>query len=56
MKLSSCAYVAPEAEVVAIGPYREICQSPGAGNLHFGNSGAAGGEIDDNDVVDGGLL
>ena len=55
MKKDSCSYVAPEAEVVVIGPCREVCQSP-VGNLKFGNSGAAGGDIYDDDVVDGGTL
>ena len=55
MKHYSCSYVAPEAEVIAIGPCREVCQSP-VGNLKFGDTGAAGGEIYDDDVVDGGTL
>ena len=56
MKLHFCAYAAPESEVLEIGPYREICQSPGSSNLKYGNPGAAGGSIDDDDIVDGGTI
>jgi hypothetical protein len=52
----ACAYLAPTAEVIEIEPFRDICQSPGGGNLKFGNQGAAGNEIGDDDIVDGGTI
>ena len=49
-------YSSPEIEILEIGPGRDVCQSNGGKSLsgHYGSDGAAGGGIDNDNIVDGG--
>ena len=51
-----CNYLAPDAEVVEIEQLTTLCQSTGESNLRFGNRGAAGNQIESDDIVDGGTI
>ena len=50
-------YISPETEVFEFCPSAVICQSPNGVNVtNYGLDGTAGGTINDDNYVDGGIL
>lgn len=49
-------YSSPETEIFEIGPGRDVCLSDGGTSLrgNYGSGGAAGGGIENDNIVDGG--
>ncbi|MBO4536650.1 MAG: hypothetical protein J5702_05530 [Bacteroidales bacterium] len=50
-------YISPETEVFEVCPAAVICQSPNGVNVtNYGDNGAPGGGINDDNYIDGGVL
>lgn len=50
------SYHSPKTEVLEISPYDVICQSQGMTLSNFGDEGAAGGAVNNENIVDGGTF
>lgn len=49
-------YQTPKTEVFEICPCEVICQSPGVTLSNYGDEGAAGGTINEENIVNGGIF
>ncbi len=51
------SYLSPQMEIIEIDLAAVICQSPGGTTLtNYGEGGAAGGTINDDNYVEGGIF
>ncbi len=54
--MKNSAYVAPSAEIFEFCPGRVICQSEPGRSVVYGDEGKAGGDINDDNYVNGGAF
>ncbi|MBQ3659727.1 MAG: hypothetical protein IJS70_00930 [Bacteroidales bacterium] len=54
--MKNSAYVAPAAEIFEFCPGRVICQSEPGRSVVYGDEGKAGGDINDDNYVNGGAF